>query len=53
MPMLWALQTYYEATANEKVLTAMDKYFKWELSIDDAKFLKGLWQEKRGGDNPT
>ena len=51
MPMLWALQTYYEATGSQRVLTAMNRYFKWEMSIPDNKFLKGLWQEKRGGDN--
>ena len=51
MPMLWALQTYYEATGKARVLTAMNRHFKWELTIDDSKFLKGLWQEKRGGDN--
>ncbi len=51
MPMLWALQTYYEHSGDERVLTAMTNYFKWELSIPDDHFLKGLWQEKRGGDN--
>lgn len=51
MPMLWALQTYYEATGDERVLTAMTNYFKWELTIPDDHFLKGLWQGKRGGDN--
>ena len=51
MPMLWALQTYYEATGNSRVLNAMNRHFKWELTIEDSKFLKGLWQEKRGGDN--
>ena len=51
MPMLWALQTYYEATGDERVLTAMTNYFKWELTIPDDHFLKGLWQSKRGGDN--
>ena len=51
MPMLWALQTYYEHSGDERVLTAMTQYFKWELSIPDEHFLKGLWQEKRGGDN--
>ena len=51
MPMLWALQTYYEATGDNRVLTAMTNYFKWELTIDDDHFLKGLWQSKRGGDN--
>ena len=51
MPMLWALQTYYEHSGDERVLTAMTNYFKWELTIPDEHFLKGLWQEKRGGDN--
>ena len=51
MPMLWALQTYYEHSGDERVLTAMTNYFKWELNIPDDHFLKGLWQEKRGGDN--
>mgnify|MGYP002625557993 CR=1 FL=1 len=51
MPMLWALQTYYEATGDERVLTAMTNYFRWELTIPDEHFLKGLWQSKRGGDN--
>lgn len=51
MPMLWAMQTYYEGTGDKRVLTAMEKYFQWELTIPDEQFLKGLWQEKRGGDN--
>lgn len=51
MVMLWALQTYYESTGDPRVLTAMTDYFKWELTVPDSKFLKGLWQEKRGGDN--
>ena len=29
----------------------MTNYFKWQLTIPDEHFLKGLWQEKRGGDN--
>ncbi len=51
MVMLWALQTYYEYSGDNAVLTAMADYFKWEMNIPDEKFLKGLWQEKRGGDN--
>jgi len=49
--MLWALQTYYEHTGDERVLTAMTNYFKWELTIPDEHFLKGFWQSKRGSDN--
>lgn len=51
MVMLWALQTYYEHSADPRVLDAMTNYFKWEMTVPDANFLKGLWQEKRGGDN--
>lgn len=51
MIMLWALQTYYEHSGDQKVLDAMTNYFKWEMTVPDSKFLKGLWQEKRGGDN--
>lgn len=51
MVMIWALQTYYEQTEDPKVLEALTNYFKWEMTVDDSKFLKGLWQEKRGGDN--
>ena len=51
MPMLWALQTYYEATGTNRVLTAMNRYFKWEQTINDDIFLNGAWQDKRGADN--
>lgn len=51
MPMLWALQTYYEATGTNRVLTAINRYFKWEQTINDDIFLKGAWQSKRGADN--
>lgn len=51
MVMLWALQTYYENSGDERVLDAMTNYFKWEMNVPDSQFLKGLWQEKRGGDN--
>lgn len=51
MPMLWALQTYYEATGDAQVLEALVRYCAWEQSIPDERFLKGYWQEKRGGDN--
>lgn len=51
MIMLWAMQTYYEKSGDERVLSAMTNYFKWEMTVPDSKFLKGFWQEKRGGDN--
>lgn len=51
MPMLWALRTYYEATGARRVLTAMNRYFRWERSISDDVFLRGTWQNKRAADN--
>ncbi len=51
MVMLWAMQTYYESSGDQRVLDAMTNYFKWEMTVPDSQFLKGLWQEKRGGDN--
>jgi len=51
MPMLWAMQTCYEATGNNRLLTAMNRYFKWEKTIQDDIFLKGAWQSKRAADN--
>ncbi|WP_300935698.1 beta-L-arabinofuranosidase domain-containing protein [uncultured Muribaculum sp.] len=51
MIMLWALQTYYEYSGDNAVLTAMTNYFKWEMDVPDERFIKGVWQEKRGGDN--
>lgn len=51
MVMLWALQTYHEYSGDPRVIEAMTRYFKWEQTVPDRQFLKGLWQEKRGGDN--
>lgn len=35
MIMLWALQTYYESTGDQKVLDAMTDYFNWEMTVPD------------------
>jgi len=51
MPMLWCLQSYYEYGHDPRVLSFMDRYFKWELSIPDEHFLKDYWENSRGGDN--
>ncbi len=51
MPMLWCLQSYYEYSQDKRVLKLMTKYFKYELSIPDNKFLKDYWENSRGGDN--
>jgi hypothetical protein len=51
MPMLWCLQSNYEYTKDARVINLMRKYFKWELSIPDDKFLQDYWENSRGGDN--
>ena len=51
MIMLWALQTYYEHSGDERVLNAMTNYFKWELTVPDNQFLEDYWENKRGSDN--
>lgn len=51
MPMLWCLQSYYEYSNDKRVLDVMTKYFKWQLSIPDDKFLEDYWEKSRGGDN--
>lgn len=55
---LWAnmlalqiLQDYYEHTADERVLSVMTGYCKWELEYPDEKFLRDYWENSRGGDN--
>jgi len=51
MPMLWCMQSYYEYSNDPRVLSFMSKYFKWELTIPDDKFLEDYWENSRGGDN--
>ncbi len=51
MIMLSTLQTYYEYTADKRVLDLMTKYFRWELALPDELFLKDYWENSRGGDN--
>lgn len=51
MPMLWCLQSYYDYSKDPRVLQLMIKYFKWQLSIPDDKFLEDYWENSRGGDN--
>ncbi len=57
-PELWAhfimlnvLQSYYEYSGDKRVIPFMTRFFKWELSIPDDKFLKDYWENSRGGDN--
>ena len=53
MVMLKILQQYYNATGDERVITALTKYFKFQLKelpnrpLDHDTF----WANRRGGDN--
>src|SRR6266446_7549771 len=51
MIMLFCLQTYFEQTSDSRVLELMTKYFHYQLSVPDEKFLTHYWQRMRGGDN--
>ncbi|UZD21409.1 glycoside hydrolase family 127 protein [Algoriphagus halophytocola] len=51
MIMLYCLQSYYEHSQDERVITLMTNYFKYELTVPDEEFLEGYWQRLRGGDN--
>ncbi len=50
MVMLNALQTFYEATGDPRVLPFMTKYSRWLLDLPREKLLPGSWQKIRGGD---
>ena len=51
MLMLWAMQSYYEYSKDQRVINLMDRYFKWENNVADSVFLKTYWENSRGGDN--
>ncbi len=50
MPMLYTLQSYFEATQDKRVLPFMTKYFKYELANLPSKPLYE-WSKSRAGDN--
>lgn len=50
MLMLFCFQTYYEKTSDPRVLDVMTKYFRFQNSLPDEKFLTHYWQKMRGGD---
>jgi hypothetical protein len=51
MLMLFVLQSYYEATADPRILPFMANYFRYELGLPPENLLPGNWQKLRGGDN--
>lgn len=51
MIMIWCLQSYHEYSGDERVVSLMTNYFKWQLELPDEMFLKDYWENSRGGDN--
>lgn len=51
MVMLYCLESYYDKTADARVLELMARYFKYQLNVPDEQMLTDYWQRMRGGDN--
>jgi len=51
MVMLSALQSFYEATGDRRVLAMMSRYFQYEFHLPAEELLPGSWQKLRGGEN--
>jgi hypothetical protein len=45
------LQSWHEATGDERVIPFLANYFRWQLQLKDETFLTGYWPKMRGGDN--
>lgn len=51
MPILNALQSYYEFSGDQRVIDLMTRYFKFELAMPEEDFFTGYWDRMRTGDN--
>jgi len=51
MVMMDALQSYYEATGDRRVISLMSRYFQYEYHLPIEDLLPGSWQKLRGGEN--
>ena len=51
MLVLFTLQNYYEYTNDQRVLSFMEKYFRFEMNAPKNEFLTSYWEKSRGGDN--
>ena len=51
MVMLAALQSFYEATGDRRVLSLMSRFFQYEFHLPAEDHLPGSWQKLRGGEN--
>ncbi len=45
------LQSFYEATGDERVIPFMTRYFRWQMNLPREHLLPGSWQKIRAGDN--
>lgn len=50
MPVLNAMQSYYEYSGDPRILPFMTNYFKWQNTLPPTYF-SGSWQDTRFGDN--
>ncbi|RZK78548.1 MAG: DUF1080 domain-containing protein [Pedobacter sp.] len=50
MPFMYAVQSFYEATGDQRVIPFLSKYFKYQLDNLDKDPLKS-WGKSRAGDN--
>ena len=51
MIMLNVLQSFHEATGDERIVPFMVRYFRWQNSLPIDDLLPGSWQKVRAGDN--
>ena len=50
MPLLNAMQSYYEFSGDARVISFLTNYFKWQNSLPP-EYFSGSWQDTRFGDN--
>lgn len=50
MIMLFCLMDYYDVSHDERVITLMQRYFRYLEKLPEDKFLVGYWPKIRGGD---
>ncbi len=51
MVMLFPLRSFYEATGDERVISFMKDYFRWQSTIPLSNLLPMTWSQWRAGDN--
>ena len=51
MPVLNAMQSYYEYTGDKQVIDVMTRYFHWQDGLAPEAFSAGYWPRVRMGDN--